>query len=88
MFVRPTDITSVHDISVIIHLPESQVRELYDEFVEKWERTGGVDGVREQYMVSVMLANWIQDTGYPNVSLLLPHHSHVHEQKRLPSLHL
>ena len=61
-------VTSLFDVSVIFHLPESYVREIYIEFMEKWNSTGGVAGVREKYMISVMVANWVTDTDYPNVS--------------------
>ena len=61
-------VTSLFDVSVIFHLPEFYVREIYIEFMEKWNSTGGVAGVREKYMISVMVANWVTDTDYPNVS--------------------
>ena len=61
-------VTSLFDVSVIFHMPEFYVREIYIEFMEKWNSTGGVAGVREKYMISVMVANWVTDTDYPNVS--------------------
>ena len=64
-------VTSLHDVSIIVHLPEAYVRDLHKQLTKTWNDIGGVRGVREQYLVSVMIANWVADNDYPNVSTLL-----------------
>ncbi len=61
-------IEDFYDISLIVHMPESQVEELYDNFIIYWNKIGGVEGFRESFLAKTVMYNWVEQTGYPEVS--------------------